>query len=103
MVTAGRTSAPGLEPPNRLIRCRLVPGHEPDAELAQPPAGVEDRGAVDLGQGVAQRCQVRGPVHPQRRRHRDQLFDQRPRCSILAVGIVSRLAAREAQTRMALE
>src|SRR5215216_5085250 len=50
---------------------RRVAGHEPHAELTKHAFGVEDRGAVDLCEGVTQRGEVSGFADLQRWRRRE--------------------------------
>src|SRR5665213_2184215 len=50
--------------------------NEPHAEEAQHSVGVEDSGAIDLGKGVAKRCQVRGLANPQGRRRGEPLLNE---------------------------
>src|SRR6185312_17111331 len=65
-------------PPEWLDRFfRPVARNEPHSEPSQYPVGVEDRGAVDLGECMTQRCEVRGGPDPQRRWCREPLLDRR--------------------------
>jgi hypothetical protein len=72
-VAAARGVASAAERLDGLLG--LLARNEPHAEEAQHSVGVEDGGAVDLCEGVAERSKVRGRADLQRRRRRQPLLD----------------------------
>jgi hypothetical protein len=56
--------------------------HQPHTEEAKHSVGVKDGGAIDLGERVAKRRQMRGLAHPQGRGRREPLFNEGSRFGV---------------------
>ena len=69
-------------PPSALtFRSEALLVAQPHAELAEHSVAVEDSRPVDLGQGMAEGCQVGRPLDLQGRGLRQPLLDRRTRLS----------------------